>query len=297
MPIVPVPMMLEHASRRGYALGAFVCMSLEMVGAVVKAAEAEDAPVVIRLHPSVRVKTPFAVLAEIVRAYALRARVPVGLSLDHGRSVGDVADAIRAGCTEVMRDAGEEELEGNVAAMKEAALVAHPLGVATEAAIGRMPHGIVQTRRDLASVRDAIELVERADVDVLAPAVGNVHGTAHGEVKAAPALELDLISALSEGTGVPLCLHGGSSISDVLMREAVDRGIRMVIIYTDVVTAFNREMRRVLEVSPDGADVLAVLEPAQRAAGEVVRHKLEILGGKHEASHLLFGEGVVHQGA
>ena len=284
MPLVPVRHLLDHAVDNGYALGAFVCMNLEMVSAAIKAAEAESSPVVIRVHPEVRAVHTFATIGAAVHHLAGRSIVPVGLSLDHGANLGDVADALSAGFGAVMIDAAEEPLEANVHIVRRVVEVAAPLGVVVEAAIGHMPHGERQLEADLADVDQAVRLIRESGADLLAPAVGNVHGTAHGEAKAEPRLDTERIRVLREATGVPMCLHGGSSIPSDQMRAAVEAGVHTVIIYSDVVTAFDRELRRVLGAGDEGVNIILALEPATAAATEVIRSKLHDLGSVGRAA-------------
>lgn len=283
MPLVPVRSLLAHAERHSYAVGAFVCMNLEMVTAAIAAAEAESSPVVIRVHPEVRAVHALATMGAVVAHLAGRSTVPVGLSLDHGATLGDVAEAISAGFGAVMIDAAEQPLDANVRITRQVADFAEPLGVIVEAAIGHMPHGAQQAEADLADVDEAVRLVREGGANILAPAVGNVHGTAHGEAKAEPRLDTERIRALREATGVPVCLHGGSSIPAQQMRSAVAAGTRMVIVYSDVVTAFDRELRRVLGQGDEGVNVILALEPATHAARDVIRGKLRDCGSAGRA--------------
>lgn len=278
MPVARVSQLLDHATQNGYAVGAFVCMNLEMITATIAAAEAERSPVVVRFHPEVRAVHRLSTLAAAVRHLAGEASVPVALSLDHGADLAEAADAIAAGFSGVMVDAAEAPLEDNVRLVRQVVEFAAPLGIVVEAAIGHMPHGARQTQADMADVDDAVRLVRESGAHILAPAVGNVHGTAHGETKVRPNLDTGRIRALREATGVPMCLHGGSSIPADQMTEAIAAGVHMVIIYTDVVTAFDRELRRVLGTGDEGVNIVLALEPALHAATAVVRRKLREFG-------------------
>ncbi|WP_425054015.1 class II fructose-bisphosphate aldolase [Psychromarinibacter sp. S121] len=287
MPIVPLNQMLTHASDNGYAVGAFVSMNLEVIQAAIAAAEAEDSPVIIRIHPDSREITRFDTLTTIAKHLAGMARVPVGLSLDHGETVGDTMDAIRAGCTSVMLDAAEEPLDDNIAAVREVVNFAAPLGVMVEAAIGHMEHGAVQGEDDLADVEQAVRLVKESGATILSPAIGNVHGSAHGEEKATPSLAIDRIRALSEATGVPICLHGGSGTPPAMMNDAVTAGVAMVILFSDMITAFNRGMKSVYDANSDGIAIIDALVPAQKAAQAVIAEKMSDLGSKGRAGAFL----------
>lgn len=289
MPLHPARGLLAHAARNRYALGAFVCMNLEMVNATLLAAERADAPVLVRVHPKIRSVTALATLAAAVRERAGRSRVPVALSLDHGQHQADIADAIAAGFDHVMIDGGGLPLGENIRLTEEVTRFAAPLGVLVEGAIGHMPHGQVQSAAELADPDEARELVQATGLGLLAAAVGNVHGTAHGETKTEARLNLDLIARLRETAGVPLCLHGGSSIPPDAAHAAIEAGVNVFIIFTDVVTAFNHELKRVLLQQPDGFDIVHALEPAQEAAANVIEAKLRLLGSAGQAREALYG--------
>ena len=284
MPLVPVRQLLAHAHEHTYAVGAFVCMNLEMVTAVVRAAEAESAPAVVRLHPEVRAVHKLSTLAAATRWLAGDSSAPIGLSLDHGQTIDDIADAIAAGFSGVMIDAAEAPLDDNIRIVRQVVDFAKSLGITVEASIGHMPHGMQQSEGDMANVDDTVRLVRESGANIVAPAVGNVHGTAHGEVKAEPRLDTARIRALHEATGVPMCLHGGSSIPADQMTAAVKAGVRMVIIYTDVVTAFDHELRRVLGPTDEAVSIIHALEPATDAATEVIRRKLREFGSAGRAT-------------
>lgn len=279
MPIVPLSSLLKHASDNHYAVGAFVSMNIEVIQAAIAAAEAKRSPVVIRIHPDVRAITRLDTLGLVARHLAAEATVPVGLSLDHGNTLGDTIDAIRAGCTSVMLDGAEMPLEDNIRAVREVVAAAEPLGILVEASIGNMEHGAVQTADDLADVEEARRLVRESGATILAPAIGNVHGVAHGgAAKATPSLAIGRIAELRQATGVPICMHGGSGTPPEQMKAATRAGVAMVILFTDIVTAFNIALKKVLNANSDGIAIIDALIPAQHAAQAVIEQKMDDLG-------------------
>lgn len=278
MPLVSLDRLLTHASDNKYAVGAFVSMNIEIVQAAIAAAEKKDSPVVIRIHPDVRQITRFDSLTAVAKQLAAEARVPVGLSLDHGETIGDTIDAIRAGCTSVMLDAAELPLEENIRLVREVVEAAKPLGILVEAAVGHMEHGAVQTDDDYASVEEAVRLIKESGATILAPAIGNVHGSAHGEVKATPQLNIERIAQLRQATGVPICMHGGSGTPPEQMKAATKAGVALVILFSDIITAYNRELQRVLNENSIGIAIIDALVPAQHAAQAVIEQKMDDLG-------------------
>jgi len=283
MSVVPSSKLLAHAVQNHYAVCAFVAMNGEIVQAAIAAAEAQNSPVIIRIHPDCRAITRFDTLTTIARHLAAEARVPVAFSLDHGATLADTADAIRAGCTSVMLDAEEEPLEENIRRVREVVHIAKPLGVMVEAALGHMEHGAVQTEDDLADVAQAVRLIEESGATILAPAVGNVHGSAHGEVKATPQLHIERIAQLHQATGVPICLHGGSGTPPTQMKAAVQAGVALVILYSDIISAYNHVLQQVLNTNNIGISIIEALIPAQHAAQKVMEEKMSDVGSKGQA--------------
>lgn len=284
VPIVPLDQMLRHASENGYAVGAFVSMNIEIVQAAIAAAERQNSPVIIRIHPDSRQISSFEVITSAAKILGGKAFVPVGISLDHGNTIGDTVDAIRAGATSVMLDAADQTLEENIRRVKQVVDLAEPLGILVEAAIGHMEHGAVQTTDDLANVADSVKLVRESGATILAPAIGNVHGSAHGEVKAKSNLAIERIRELSAATGVPICMHGGSGTPRAQMRLATKAGVAMVILFSDIISAFNTELKRVLDENSIGIAVIDALVPAQHAAQAVIEEKMVDLGSAGQAS-------------
>jgi fructose-bisphosphate aldolase class II len=283
MPIVSSDRLLQHASDNRYAVGAFVSMNIEIVQAAIAAAEKQNSPVIIRIHPDSRQITSFEAITAVAKLLGGKANVPVGISLDHGNTLGDTVDAIRSGATSVMLDAAEEPLEENIRRVRQVVEAAEPLGVLVEAAIGHMEHGAVQTADDLADVAQSVKLVRESGAKILAPAIGNVHGSAHGEVKATSNLAIDRIRELREATGVPICMHGGSGTPREQMRKATEAGVSMVILFSDIITAYNTELKRVLDENSIGIAIIDALVPAQHAAQAVIEEKMVDLGSAGQA--------------
>ena len=111
MPLVTSGKMLTDAQKGGYAVGAFNAENMEMVKAIIKAAEELKAPVMIQTTPSTVKYGTLETYAAIVSAEAKKASVPVCLHLDHGNSFELAVQAIKAGYTSVMIDGSHEDFE------------------------------------------------------------------------------------------------------------------------------------------------------------------------------------------
>lgn len=283
MAIYSIKEMIKDAHEKKYAVGAFVCVNLEMIQAVIEAAEEENSPVIVQAHPEIRSKTTFETFANIVFNFAKYCKVPVGLSLDHGETLEDVVDAISAGFNGVMIDGAEHSFEKNVEMTREVVKIAKGKNIFVEGSLGEMPHGVIQKEEDMPKPEEIKELYERTGIDIIAPAVGNIHGSAHGEVKKNPKLNISLIKRISDLTNKPICLHGGSSIEENQMKSAIEAGISKVIIFSDVVKGINDSIRKVLENSDAGVNPLFYLQDSQNEAKKIIKKKLITFGSVNKA--------------
>jgi len=111
-----------------------------------------------------------------------------------------------------------------------------------------------------------------------------VHGSAHGETKAKSNLAIDRIRELREATGVPICMHGGSGTPRDQMQAATKAGVALVILFSDIITAYNKELKRVLDENSIGIAIIDALVPAQHAAQGVIEEKMDDLGSAGQAS-------------
>ena len=138
MALVTSEKMLADAQKGNYAVGAFNVENMEMVKAVLAAAEELHAPVMLQTTPSTVKYGTMETFAAIVAAEAKKVSVPVCLHLDHGNSFELAVQAMKAGYTSVMIDGSHEDLEGNIAITKKVADVAKAFGVPVEAELGKV---------------------------------------------------------------------------------------------------------------------------------------------------------------
>ena len=215
MPLVTSKEMLSKAQKGGYAVGAFNAENMEMVKAIIQAAEELKAPVKYGTVDT---------YAAIVAAEAKKASVPVCLHLDHGSSFELAMQAIHAGYTSVMIDGSKLDFEANIAETKRVADVAKALDIPCEAELGKVggKEDDLEAEADTnTDPQEAKEFVERTGVTSLAVAIG----TAHGFYVGTPVLDKERLSEIREVVDIPLVLHGASGLSDEDVMDCVKRGI------------------------------------------------------------------------
>jgi len=282
--LVTVAELLNKAQKEGYAVGAFNCNNMEIVQAIVAAAEAENSPVIIQASQGAIKYAGIDFIAALSMQAAQKARVPVALHLDHGTSLEQVMACIRHGFTSVMIDGSKYPFAENVALTKKVVELAHAIGVSVEAELGKIggtEDDISVDERDafFTDPEEAREFVERTGVDSLAVAIG----TAHGRYKGVPKLDFERLAKIRELVHIPLVLHGSSGVPDEDIKKAVSLGVAKVNIDTNIREAFVGKMREVLEKNPDEIDPRKILGPAKEAAIEIIREKIRVFGSTNKA--------------
>ncbi|MFH1148695.1 MAG: class II fructose-1,6-bisphosphate aldolase [Pseudomonadota bacterium] len=307
MPIMPARDILEKAFRNGYAVGAFNFVNMEMAQAIIGAANNLHAPVIIQVTEGAISYAGLSTLVAMVGALTDSVDIPVSLHLDHGHDVQTIESCIRAGFTSVMIDASHLPFDENVSITRKVVEMAHSAGVSVEAELGRL-EGVEDTvsvnERDavLVDPGEAARFARETNVDSLAPAIGSSHGAF--KYKGRARLDIDRLKKVREATGVPLVLHGASSISPELLEEAmaagmpigdargvpedeikkaIESGIAKVNVDTDLRIGFVSALRRALAKDPAAFDLRKILGPARERVMQIVKERIESLGSAHQA--------------
>ncbi len=282
MSLVTSKEMLIKAREEGYAVGAFNAENMEMVKAIIAAAEAVNAPVIIQTTPSTIKYAGSKMYAAMVKVEAEKASVPVAIHLDHGSSYELAMECIESGYTSIMIDGSGEELEGNIAITKKVVEKAHAAGLPVEAELGKVGgkeddlEVEVDTNTDVA---EAVEFVEKTGIDILAIAIG----TAHGFYVGTPVLDKERLSDIAKLVSIPLVLHGASGISDEEVSDCVRRGIAKVNFATELRVAYTDAMKKLYEEKPDTFDPKAYGKVSMEAVTELVKNRMVVCGCQGKA--------------
>lgn len=277
MPLVTSTKMLKDAQKGNYAVGAFNAENMEMVKAIIQAAEELKAPVMIQTTPSTIKYGTLETYFAMVSAEAKKASVPVCLHLDHGSSFELAVQAMKAGYTSVMIDGSHEDFEGNVAVSKKVADVANALGIPVEAELGKVGGKEDDLEADADTNTDpeeAREFVERTGVTSLAVAIGTAHGFYHGT----PVLDKERVSEMKSLVSVPLVLHGASGLSEEDVRECVERGMCKVNFATELRAAYTDACKKLLSEKPETFDPKKLGVVGIEAVKEIVKSRMVMCG-------------------
>lgn len=277
MPLVTSKQMLSDARKGGYAVGAFNAENMEMVKAIIAAAEELKAPVMIQTTPSTVKYASLEMFVAMVAAEARDASVPVCLHLDHGSSFELAVQAVKEGYTSVMIDGSKLPFEENIDVSKRVVSVAHPNNIPVEAELGKVGgkeddhEAVADTNTDPA---EAKEFVEKTGIDSLAVAIG----TAHGFYVGTPVLDKERLSEIREVVDVPLVLHGASGLSDEDVMDCVKRGICKVNFATELRKAYTDAGKALLSEKPDTFDPKKLGEVGMAAVTELVKNRMKVCG-------------------
>ncbi len=284
MPLVTGKELLDQAQKGNYAIGAFNCNNMEIIQAIIAAAEAENSPVIIQASQGAIKYAGLDYIVGLVHSGAKNTRVPVCLHLDHGTDFQQVVQCIAKGFSAVMFDGSKLPLEENIAITKRIVEIAKAVGVSTEAEIGKIAGTedditVDEKEAMLTDPADVKYFVEQTGVDSLAVAIG----TAHGQYKAEPKLDFDRLAQIQRLVNVPIVMHGSSGVLDRDVQKAISLGVRKVNIDTNIREAFVKGIKEVITNNPQEIDPRKILGPARKAMTEIVREKIRIFGSNGKA--------------
>lgn len=281
--LVTAKEMLQKAREGKYAIGAFNVENMEMVMAVLAAAEAKNSPVIMQTTPGTIKYAGVDYYYANVAAAAKRSSVPVVMHLDHGDSFQRAMAAYRAGYTSIMIDGSKLPFGDNIALTKRVVDACHPGGVYVEGELGKVGGKEDDLEGDddnpYTDPEEAKIFVEKTGVDYLAIGVG----TAHGVYKGIPKVNTDLIATIHDMVDVPLVLHGTSGVPDEQVITAVKNGICKVNYATDLRIAFTRGAKEFMAEHPEAFDPKKYSKQGMAEVQKYVEQKIEVCGSVGKA--------------
>lgn len=266
---------LLPAKEKGYAVGYFNAVNMEMSRAVIETAEELKSPVIVGTAEVLLPNMSLDDVATYLVPMAKRASVPVCVHYDHGLTKEKCTEAIENGFSSIMYDCSTESFDDNCKKLRGITEFCHLRKITVEAELGHVGDnegaGKLENPEDYyTDVSQAKKFVAVTGVDALAVAVGN----AHGAYKFPPKLDFDRISEIALATGLPLVLHGGSGLSDSDFRTAIECGICKINIFTDIDKAGKEGIEKGIK---EGAGSIYNLIPYEiEAMKEVVRNKMTL---------------------
>jgi fructose-bisphosphate aldolase class II len=286
--------LLQETEKSGIAIGHFNISDLVLLKAVFGAARELSVPVLVGLSEGEREFVGTRQIAAFVRSLREEFNFPIFLNADHTHSLAKGVEAAKAGFDSIVFDLSALPFEENVRQTKQAveALKAINPSMLVEGEIGDIGTGseIHETSPDLSkglsTPEEAKRFVESTGVDILAPAVGNMHGMLRSMVQGETKKRLDIerIAGIKRATGAFLTLHGGSGTDDEDLRKAIGAGIDIVHINTELRVAWRRGLEQGLAKQPDEVVPYKILPTAVDLVEQVVSSRLRLFNGKQHVA-------------
>ena len=332
MALVPMRLLLDHAAENGYGIPAFNVNNMEQILSIMQAADETDSPVILQASRGARKYAGENFLRHLVlAAVESYPHIPVAMHQDHGNSPATCYSAIRNGFTSVMMDGSLEadaktpaSFEYNVNVTAEVVKVAHSVGASVEGELGCLGsletgmgeaedghgfEGALSKDQLLTDPDEAIEFVERTQVDALAVAIGTSHGAYKFTRK--PTGEILAISRIEEIhkrlPNTHLVMHGSSSVPqewiDMInahggaipetygvpveeIQKGIKSGVRKVNIDTDNRLAITAAIREAAQKDPKNFDPRHFLKPSIKYMQQVCSDRYQQFWAAGNASKI-----------
>ncbi|WOO89386.1 class II fructose-1,6-bisphosphate aldolase [Mollicutes bacterium LVI A0078] len=284
MTLVSMKEMLKKAQEGKYAVGQFNINNLEWTQAILTAAQEEQSPVILGVSEgAAKYMGGYTVVSAMVSSLveAMGITVPVALHLDHGTSFESCKNAIDAGFTSVMIDGSHYSIDENIAMAQEVVAYAETKGASVEAEVGTVggeEDGIIGGIQ-YADAQECLRMVKEGKIDALAAALGSVHGPYDGE----PVLGFDEMKEISELTGAPIVLHGGSGIPTHQIKKAIELGHAKINVNTECQLAWTAAVREVIATNDSVYDPRKIIGPGKEAIVASVKEKIQEFGSNGQA--------------
>ena len=309
MPLVSTKEMFKKAYEGGYAIGAFNVNNMEIVQAIVEAANELKSPVILQASKGARDYANPVFLKKLVEAAVETTNVPIALHLDHGDTFELCKSCIDSGFTSVMIDGSHLSFEDNIKLTKQVVEYAHQHGVTVEGELGQLAgveDEVNVEHHSYTNPDDVEEFVKRTGVDSLAIAIGTSHGAFKFKPGQKPQLRFDILDEVSRRLpNFPIVLHGASSVSqdyvrminenggklqdaigipEEMLRQAARSAVCKINIDSDLRLGFTAGIREVFASKPDVFDPRTYLKAARKNVKDIVIHKINtVLGSEGKA--------------
>jgi fructose-bisphosphate aldolase class II len=277
---------LEQAQQRNQAIGHFNVSDLVLLKAVFTAAHELALPVIVGASEGERAFMGVRQISALVHSLREEFDFPIFLNADHTHSLAGAEEAAKAGYDAIVFDLSALPLEENLRQTREAVIALKSIrpSILIEGEIGDIGTGsqihevMPDASTGLTTPEEARQFVEATGVDILAPAVGNMHGMSKSMVQGESKkhLNIERIAEIKKAARVPLTLHGGSGTNDEDFLRAIAAGINIIHINTELRVDWRRALEASLARKPNEVVPYKILEPVVDPVKEVVKSRLKL---------------------
>ncbi|HEX3095704.1 MAG TPA: class II fructose-bisphosphate aldolase [Patescibacteria group bacterium] len=263
-----------------FAYPAFNTINLETTLGIIAAAEELNTPIILETSEGAIKYAGLETIFEIMASLAVKAKVPIALHMDHGKDMDQLKRGIELGYSSVMIDHSGLSFEENVRDTKAMVDFAKTEGAWVQGEIGRMRGSedwvsVSEAEALLTEPEEAKKFFDATGVNTLASSVGTIHGIIKMSGKVQAHVDVPRIKAIRELVNVPLVLHGASGVPDDVISQAIEAGIAIINIDTELRIAFTQELRIFLASHVDEIDPRKFLHPAIEGVKQAAIKKLK----------------------
>ncbi len=277
---------LKNTVTNHWALGHFNFSEDEALRAIVESAVELKTPIFVGTSEGERKHIGIKETVALVKAFREEFGIPIFLNADHHKNFETVKEAVDAGYDAILADFSALPFEENIKMTKQIVEYAKSKNpdIIVEGELGyvrgesKIQTEVIEIKpEDLTNPKEAAQFVKETRVDMLAPAVGNIHGIVTNSPET---IDIQRISDIKKaiGSDIYLVLHGGSGLSESEFKNAIEAGISMIHINTEIRVAFTESLRKTLQEMPEETTPYKILTPSVLAMKKVIFEKLRIFG-------------------
>lgn len=305
MTLVTGSSLLKAAQKGRYAVGAFNINNLEIMQAIVWAAEKQKSPAILQTSEGAIKYAGLDDIYSLISTAAKVSKMPFAIHLDHGRDLDTIKKCIKIGYTSIMFDGSHLPFDENIATTKKVVRWAHAKKISVEAELGTIggAEDLVSAKKIIYTEPDnALEFVKKTKTDSLAIAIGTSHGAY--KFKGAAKLDIGRLRIIHELVSIPLVLHGASGVPHWLVKKAekygaclkdpegvpdaqisraIPYGICKINTDTDLRLAFDAGIREFLATQCGDFDPRHILGAARGMMQQIVEQRMELFGSRGKA--------------
>jgi fructose-bisphosphate aldolase, class II len=291
--IVSARELMARSRAERFAVGAFNVDNQETLLAIVRAAQAKNAPVLVELSHSEAQVIGLANMRSLVDNYRREFGIEMYVNLDHSPSVEAAKAGIDAGFefvhidySQAKKDATDAEIIAATRAVVEyagqttqALIESEPHYFAGSSNVHKEPIDYEKIRATFSTPEGAHAFVEATGIDTFAAAIGNLHG----RYPVPKQLDIGLLERIRAAVDVNISLHGGSGTPGHYFKEAAHAGVSKINLNSDLRYAYRTTLERQLAERPDEYAIVRLIGPVIDAVQKVVEEHIDLFGSTGKA--------------
>jgi len=285
MPGLNLRTVLQNAKAARVAIGHFNFSEVVVLKAVATTARQTHVPVIMGVSEGEREFIGVRQAAALVKSFRDEHGQAIFLNADHTHSLEKALEAANAGFDMIVFDVSTLPFEENVRLTRETVEAVKSVNpeILVEGEIGyigassSIHDAVPKDMSPLTTPEEAKQFVEATGIDVLAPAVGTMHGLLKSMTTGQEHKHIDVerIGEIAAATGTFLTLHGGSGTGVADIVAGIRAGLTVIHINTEIRLAWRRALDDALAKDPDEVAPYHIFPEAYEAVSAVVKSRLE----------------------